>query len=126
MPVQRRIYDMTHPSITIAACLSILCCTLAAAASDAERIEASLKTIEQSKLTFIRNDKEYDGKAAAEHLRTKLKRAGDQIKTFDDFVEKVATKSSMSGKPYQVKLEDGSVVELAKWIRVQDAAQSGK
>jgi Family of unknown function (DUF5329) len=82
-----------------------------------QKIEAALVRMEKSDLTFVRNDTEHDGAAAAAHLRTKLKQAGDQVKTFDDFVDKVATKSSISGKPYLVKMKDGSTVELAKWLR---------
>ena len=33
------------------------------------------------------------------------------------FVDNIATRSSISGKPYQVKFEDGSTIELAKWLR---------
>ncbi len=95
---------------------------LAGPASDTERIETVLKTIEQSKITFVRNGDEHNPKAAADHLRSKLKRAGDKVKTFEHFVEQLATKSSMSGKPYLVKLENGELVPLAKWLREKDAA----
>jgi hypothetical protein len=96
------------------------------AVSERGRIDAAINRVQTSPLTFIRNDKEYDGKAAAQHLKNKLERAGDRIKTFDQFVEHIATKSSISGKPYLVKLEDGKTVELAAWIRQQDSAEMGK
>jgi hypothetical protein len=93
-----------------------------AAPSEAERIEAALKAIEGSKISFVRNGDEHNAKAAADHLRSKLKKAGKDVKTFDEFVEHLATKSSLSGKPYQVKLEDGTLVPLARWLREKDAA----
>ena len=110
--------------VTLLVLLSPL--ALAAPPTEAERIEAVLKMIEQSKVIFIHNGGEHDAKAAAGHLRSKVKRAGKAVKTFDDFVDGLATKSSMSGKPYQVKLEDGSVEPLAKWLRAQDAAARRK
>ena len=82
-----------------------------------QRIDDTLTRIEASPLRFIRNGSEFDGRKAASHLRDKLKNAGDRIRTFDDFVDKIATRSSMSGQPYLVNLQDGSTIELAKWIR---------
>jgi hypothetical protein len=85
--------------------------------SEREKIDAALLRMENSDLIFIRNDSEHTGKAAADHMRLKLRQAGDSIKTFDDFVDKLATKSSMSGKAYLVKFKDGKTQELAKWLR---------
>jgi hypothetical protein len=97
----------------------LLTCAISQAAepTEKEKIDAAVQRVEKSDLTFIRNDTEHTGKDAADHLRLKLRNAGDAIKTFDDFVDKIATKSSMSGKPYLVKMKDGTKVELAKWLR---------
>jgi hypothetical protein len=99
--------------------VGLLCTSGIAAPLPAEqaKINAALSRMEQSGLVFIRNGSEHTGKAAADHMRTKLSRAGDTIKTFDDFVDKLATRSSMSGKPYLVKYKDGKTTELAKWLR---------
>jgi hypothetical protein len=101
--------------------IALFAATGLASSSEADRIEASLKTIEKSKVVFIRNGDEHDSKAAADHLRSKVKRAGAGL-TFDGFVDGLATKSSLSGKPYQVRLPDGTVVPLAKWLREKDKA----
>ena len=85
--------------------------------TERDKIEAALQRIGNSDLVFVRNGSEHTGKAAAEHLRSKLKQAGESVKTFDDFVDKVATKSSLSGKPYLVKFKDGRSQELAAWLR---------
>jgi len=84
--------------------------------SEAERIESLLKAIEESSCVFLRNGSEHDGEEAAAHLRRKLKAAGDRVRTARDFIDGIATKSSMSGEPYRVKLPDGSVVDLAPWL----------
>ena len=107
--------------VPAAACIvtASFCLTAIAAnqQTEQEKIEAALVRIEKSDLTFIRNGSEHTGKEASDHMRSKLKQAGDSVKTFDDFVTKVATKSSLSGKPYLVKLKDGKTQELAGWLR---------
>lgn len=94
----------------------------AAPRTEAERIQDAIKAIETAKITFVRNGDEHSPAAAADHLRSKVKRAGDKVKTFDEFVDHLATKSSMSGKPYMVKLENGTLVPSALWLREKDAA----
>ncbi|MCH8165205.1 MAG: DUF5329 family protein [Planctomycetes bacterium] len=76
--------------------------------SDEERIDALIKTLEQLKdAIFIRNDKEYDAKSAADHLRKKWQYAGQRITTARQFITLIGAKSSVSGKPYLVRFEDG-------------------
>jgi hypothetical protein len=71
--------------------------------SDAKKIEALLSRLEE----------------AAEHLRGKLKSAGDKVKTAEEFIEHLASKSSLSGKAYQVKLSNGRVVAAREWFGEQ-------
>jgi len=68
---------------------------------------------------FIRNGSEYNGEQAADHLRTKLKYAGDQVKTAEDFIRLCATGSSMSGKPYRIRFADGTERNSADVLREQ-------
>ncbi len=76
--------------------------------SEEERIDAMIKTLEQLKdAIFIRNDEEYDAKSAADHLRMKWQYAGRRITTARQFITLIATKSSVSGKPYLIRFEDG-------------------
>jgi hypothetical protein len=76
-----------------------------------------LGSMESSGCRFIRNGKEYEGKAAAAHLRTKLERAGDRVKTVDDFIDGIASRSSTTGEQYQVKKPDGKTVAASAWFR---------
>jgi len=61
--------------------------------------------IESSGCEFYRNGTWYDSKRAQAHLRDKyeLLAAADRISTAEDFIEKAATKSGLSGRPYQVR-----------------------
>lgn len=79
-----------------------------------EKIEKFIISIENSDVTFIRNGGEYSPKEAADHLRKKWKNAGVNM-TLQEFIENVASKSSLSGKPYQVKLSDGSIINAKEW-----------
>jgi hypothetical protein len=56
---------------------------------------------------FIRNGSEHTAVAAAEHLQMKREKAGSRITTARDFVDKIATKSSMSGELYRIRFANG-------------------
>ncbi len=66
---------------------------------------------------FIRNGSEHDGPAAVSHLRLKLKAAGKKIKTAEDFIQCCASRSSISGKPYLLRLSDGTVMKSEIFFR---------
>jgi hypothetical protein len=66
---------------------------------------------------FIRNGKSYDAKRAVDHLRFKLKSAGDQIKTAEDFIRLCASRSSLSGEPYRIRFSNGATVEAEVFLR---------
>jgi hypothetical protein len=53
----------------------------------------------------------------SERLRDKLARAGDRVKTTDDFITGIASKSYLSGKPYLVKFADGHTQPTGDWLR---------
>ena len=80
------------------------------------QIEAMLRRIETSDGKFIRNGKVYDGKSAAAHLRMKYEMAGGRIGSASEFLEHVATKSSLTGEPYEVQF-GGDPMPLAEWLR---------
>jgi hypothetical protein len=75
--------------------------------------------IEGSGCEFYRNGTWYDGKAAQKHLRDKYKYlvANNLINTGEDFIERAATQSSLSGKPYEVRCNGGAPVTSSQWLR---------
>ncbi|HUR26665.1 MAG TPA: DUF5329 family protein [Planctomycetota bacterium] len=79
-------------------------------------IEQLLAAIADSKLVFVRNGSDHTGAAAAAHIRKKREHYAKEIHTPEDFIAKAATKSELSGKPYLVKLADGTSVTLAEWL----------
>ena len=56
---------------------------------------------------FIRNGSEHTPNDAANHLQMKCEKAGARIKTAKAFVEKIATKSSISGDLYIIRFANG-------------------
>jgi hypothetical protein len=80
-------------------------------------IEYLLQYVETSGCSFWRNGTWYDGAHARAHLRTKYDTlaARHLIGTTEDFIDKAATKSSVSGKPYKIRCADGTEVESGPW-----------
>src|SRR3972149_7060743 len=56
-----------------------------------------------------------DGNATV-HLLMKWERAGDRVVTAEVFIEKIGSRSSMSGKPYLVVLPGGRTLESGPWL----------
>ena len=87
------------------------------------RIEALLAAVESADVTFLRNGTEHDAAAAAAHLRRKWKHAGDRELSAEEFIDKIASASSTTGRPYRIRERDGSVVDTRDWLRKRLAAQ---
>lgn len=85
--------------------------------SEKEKIQFLLDEIEKSGVIFVRNDEKHNSKEARSHMERKLGHAGNKIKTAEQFIDYLGTKSSMSGKVYYVIFPDGSKMESAKWLR---------
>jgi hypothetical protein len=62
-------------------------------------IDELISFVQTSGVRFIRNGKEYSAAEGAQHLRDKLAKAGDRVKTPDDLTTGLAGKSYLSGKP---------------------------
>ena len=105
--------------------LPVLCAPGASAADPAngsidekekQKIEKLISAVESLKdAKFVRNGSEYDGKAAADHLRRKWKVVEKDVKTARDFI-RLAGSKAQSGKPYLIRFKDGTEVETAKYL----------
>lgn len=88
--------------------------------SEPEKIEkllAALAALEGAK--FFRNEKEYSIGETVDHLRIKWKAADDEVTTAEQFIEHVASKSSVSGKPYLIRLDEKTVVPAGVYLRAR-------
>jgi hypothetical protein len=86
-------------------------------ATEKQKIEALITHVEQLKdAKFVRNDTEYDAKTAARFLRGKWEANAAGIKTAKDFIEKAASTSSTTGKPYLIRFKDGKEVKSGDYL----------
>jgi hypothetical protein len=82
-----------------------------------KKIDFLISSVENLKgAKFIRNGTEYNGDEAAKHLRMKLQNVL-VVQTADDFIRLCASKSSVSGKPYMIRLPDGKTIKSEKYFR---------
>ncbi|MBC8058575.1 MAG: DUF5329 family protein [Rhizobiales bacterium] len=99
---------------------TLLACGAAAAsphAHERSRIDKLISFVESQKgMKFIRNGTEYECVDAAKFLRGKLESMGKEVTTAREFIERIASKSSMSGKPYHVKFADGRTMLASQFL----------
>jgi uncharacterized protein DUF5329 len=103
---------------------AILAFTLAHAAlaasdgSAKDEIDHLLSYVAASSCTFVRNGSEYPAQKARDHLVDKYRFAGSRIATAEQFIDYLATKSSLSGRPYHVHCGK-SDEESGPWLNAE-------
>ena len=80
-------------------------------------IDYLLGYIARTDCRFIRGGKEYGGKEAADHLRSKLSHAGARVQTAEQFIDGLASKSYLTGEPYSIKTNNGQISPAGEWLR---------
>jgi low affinity Fe/Cu permease len=99
---------IVHAGLRAICALAIFACPDAfadATAMDAE-IDFLLTSVAESGCIYIRNGKEHSGEAARDHLQMKRERGKKYYETTEEFIERIASKSSWSGKPYRIRCGD--------------------
>lgn len=69
-------------------------------------IDHLLDSVAASECTFIRNGSEHGPHAARSHLALKRKRGKRHFSSAEEFIERLASSSSWSGKPYAIRCGD--------------------
>jgi len=84
-----------------------------------DEINYLLGFVGQSGCRFYRNGIGYDSQQAQVHLRGKYDYLAKRnlIQTAEDFIERAATKSSLSGMAYSIQCNGGPVVTSNQWLR---------
>ncbi|MEJ8756364.1 DUF5329 family protein [Pontibacter sp. H259] len=76
--------------------------------SESDKITQLIGCIRNMKgATFIRNGSEHTCEEAASHLQAKWEKHGSKIKSAEDFIEHLASKSSSTGEVYLIRTADG-------------------
>jgi hypothetical protein len=100
---------------------SALCQANQLSTTSQQEITHLFSYLEHSGCQFNRNGSWHNSKDAAAHLDEKyqylLKK--NQISSTETFIEKAASKSSITGTPYQVKCGNAASVESAVWFKTE-------
>jgi len=88
-----------------------------APAPEKQKIQALIKQVGELKdAKFIRNGSTYEVSAAVRFLRGKWEANDSAVKTAKDFIDKVATSSGTSGKPYLIRFKDGREIKSRDFL----------
>ncbi len=79
-------------------------------------IDYLLNTVGSSDCTFIRNGKRHNAQDAEAHLRMKYRRGKRYAPTSEKFIERLASKSSLSNKPYYIECESEERMAFGQWL----------
>jgi Family of unknown function (DUF5329) len=88
--------------------------------SEKQKIEALIKQVANLKdAKFVRNGSTYNADSAATFLRRKWGANESEVKTARDFIDKVASFSGTSGKPYLIRFKDGGEIKSRDFLLAQ-------
>ena len=109
---------MNIPRTTISAVVAcmLLVPGIAFSASMDEEIDFLLNTVGNSDCVFTRNGKDHAAGDARDHLQMKRKRGKRYFDSSEEFIERLASKSSWSGKPYFIQCGDEPRVTAKEWF----------
>ena len=102
--------------VTISLVLGLLLPVIASADDSEVEIEYLVSAIGASDCTFIRNGKRHEAEDAEAHLRMKYRRGKRYAPTAEKFIERLASSSSMSKKPYFIECAGAEAVPSGDWL----------
>ena len=79
-------------------------------------IDYLLDTVVSSDCVFIRNGSEHEAEAARDHLQMKRKRGKRYFSSAEEFIEKIASKSSWTGKDYLIQCGSEPQQKAQAWF----------
>lgn len=85
--------------------------------AERQKIEALIKQVGDLKdAKFIRNGSTYEVATAVRFLRGKWDANLAEVKSARDFIDKVASASGTSGKPYLIRFKDGREIKSREFL----------
>lgn len=87
-----------------------------------EEINFLIGSVESSACVFVRNGEEHAADDAADHLRLKYRRGKRYATSAEKFIDRLASESSWSGKPYFINCPDSGDHRSKDWLteRLED------
>lgn len=97
------------------------------AAETPKEIDGLIQAVGRSGCQFERNGKWYEAAAAQSHLQRKYDwlRKRDAAGTAEQFIERAATRSSISGKAYHMRCGDQASIPASEWFERELRRQRG-
>ena len=112
---------MSASARVIALAAAVALATVAAVAADeaaTREIEALIASVDGlTDAIFVRNGEVYSAASAARFLREKWRSRQSEVHTAEDFVDRIASFSSTTGKPYRIRFADRREIESAAFLR---------
>jgi hypothetical protein len=88
--------------------------------SEKQKIEMLIQQVANLKdAMFVRNGSAYKADSAAYFLRRKWEANESEVKTARDFIDKVASFSGTSGKPYLIRFKGGAEIRSRDFLLTQ-------
>jgi hypothetical protein len=89
------------------------------ATTDVAEVNHLLAFVATSGCAFRRNGAWYDEARAAAHLRFKYQSllSGSKAVSAESFIDRAASSSSLSGRPYEVRCGGGGTILCSVWLR---------
>lgn len=113
-------------NVILLSCLfGMLVCSVTLAADPPPPVQAEVAHlfayIENSGCQFYRNGSWYDGHQARAHLELKYRYLCRKalVSCTEDVIERAGSRSSLSGRAYQIKCGDTAPVRSGEWLREQ-------
>ena len=105
---------MTRLMLSLVLIAGSIATTHADSGADTE-IRALIQAVAESECEFNRNGSPHSAEMAAEHLELKYARGKRYADSAEAFIERLASKSSWSGKPYHM-ICDGQAQPTGDWL----------
>lgn len=80
-------------------------------------VQHLLAYLKNSGCSMERNGSKHDAREAVEHIQKKYDYYRDDIKTTEDFIERSASRSSLSGRAYHVLCPGEEARPTADWLK---------
>ena len=107
-------------SVSIGVLLLLFCSGVTAGDNDAgTEIEYLIQAVGNSGCTFVRNGTEHSPQDAASHMHLKYKNGKRWVNSTEQFIDRLATKSSWTSKPYYLLCEGAEPQLSNAWMHDQ-------
>ena len=115
-PRRRRL--CIRDAVCLAALLPAVCAAQLSTTAQRE-IDGLLRAVGGSGCHFMRSGSAHSAAEAQQHLHKKYSylAARNQLASAEDFIDKAATRSSMSGQAYAIRCGDSPSVRSDEWLR---------